>query len=209
MNRLTALSLTFSAASALTIIGASTADAHTGRLTATTACADGGWVATFTATNIDPTHSMTPSTPGFVPTPIVVGGQGSLVQAFPASQTSVSLTGYFVFDNNFTDPYSLTVTAPTGCVTTTTVPVTSTTVATSTTQPTVASTTVATTTSQVSTTVGISSTTTTHPEYVTDDPQTLPATGVSTVGLLLSSVGLLCSGTSLVMIARHWTKERS
>lgn len=205
MNRLTALSLTFSAASALTIIGASTADAHTGRLTATTACADGGWVATFTATNIDPTHSMTPSTPGFAPSPIVVGGQGSLVKAFPASQISVSLAGYFVFDNGFTDPYSLTVTAPTGCQTPTTVVTTTTTVATTTTQPTVTSTTVATSVPPATTTTLMAPTTTTHPEYVTDDPQTLPATGSHTLGLIMVAGGLIGLGAW----CRRWAKERS
>lgn len=205
MNRLTALSLTFSAASALTIIGASTADAHTGRLTAVTECRTDGWSVTWTANNIDPTHSMTPSTPGFIPSPIVVGGQGSLVQAFPASQTSVSLAGYFVFDNNFTDPYSLTVVAPTGCVTTTTVPVTSTTVATSTTVPGSTSTTVATSVPPATTTTLMAPPTTTHPEYVTDDPQTLPATGVSTVGLIMAAGGLIGLGAWM----RRWAKERS
>ena len=59
MNQLTTISLTLSAAAALTVLGASTATAHTGRLTAATACVDGGWQVTWSAHNAQADQSMT------------------------------------------------------------------------------------------------------------------------------------------------------
>lgn len=199
---MTRRSLVLAAAFAAPFIGMTQADAHTGQLTVTTACADNGWVATWTARNIDPTHSMTPTTPGFTPTPIAVGASGLKVETFPASITTASISGYFTFDNGFTDPYSSTAVAPTGCVspttTTTTVPPTTTTVVTTTSLP-------PTTSSVTTSTVPVSRTTsTTHPETVTNDPQTLPATGANhTLGLVMVAGGLIGLGAWFSTFAKR------
>jgi len=208
MNRLTALSLASSAAAVSIILAAPRAEAHTGQLTADTQCrTEGGWQVTWTARNAEAGQPMTAI--GFTPSVVPALGTATLTQAFPASQASATLTVNWTWPDLYSDPHTVTVTAPTGCVTTTTVPVTSTTVATTTTQPPVASTTVATTvappTTQPTVTTQPLPTTTTHPEYVTDDPQTLPATGTHTLGLIMVAGGLIGLGAW----CRRWAKERS
>lgn len=123
MNQLTTISLTLSAAAALTVIGASTAAAHSGRLTASTACVDGGWQVTWSAHNAQVDQSMTAD--GFGT--IAPGADGTRVDMLTLSQPSMTLAGYFTFADFYTDPFSLTVVQPEGCVSVpTTVPTPST-----------------------------------------------------------------------------------
>ena len=112
MNQLTTISLTLSAAAALTVIGASTAAAHSGRLTASTACVDGGWQVTWSAHNAQVDQSMTAD--GFGT--IAPGADGTRVDMLTLSQPSMTLAGYFTFADFYTDPFSLTVVQPEGCV---------------------------------------------------------------------------------------------
>lgn len=130
MNQLTTISLTLSAAAALTVIGASTAAAHSGRLTASTACVDGGWQVTWSAHNAQVDQSMTAD--GFGT--IAPGADGTRVDMLTLSQPSMTLAGYFTFADFYTDPFSLTVVQPEGCVSVpTTTPAPSTVTATTTT----------------------------------------------------------------------------
>jgi len=193
MNRLTAASLTLSALSAMTIIGASTADAHTGRLVGSAECTSSGWSATFTATNTQVDQSMTAD--GFGT--IAPGSTGSKVISLSAAIPSVSVAGYFTFSDGFTDPYSLTVVAPTGCQTPTTVAITTTTtVPTATTQP--STTTVAPTSSTTPPATSSRFTVTTAAAPV----PTLPETGASSAPLAAGGVVLVGLGAALVMFAR-------
>lgn len=178
-----------------------TAVAHTGNLSGSTVCADSGWSVTWTARNTEAGQAMTPDTPGFAPSPIPANGNGTLVQSFPASQPSATIAGYFRFADGFTDPYSLTIAAPTGCTpatTTTTVPATTTTVP-------ATSTTVAPT---PTTAPSDSSARVIPPVTVTGDnveAPVLPVTGSHTLELTALGAGLAGAGNWM----RRWSNRKA
>lgn len=193
MNRLTTISLAASAASVALVLAASPASAHTGNLTGTASCVDNGWTVTWTAHNTEAGQSMTPDTPGFTPSPIAAGADGTLRLSFPALQSSVTIAGYFRWPDSYTDPYSVTVQAPTGCTTTTTTTVPATTVP---------PTTVATSTTVAPTSSTIPPATSSRFTAPPASAPTLPETGASSAPLAAGGVALIGLGAGLVTFAR-------
>jgi len=191
MNRLTTISLAASAASVALVLAASPVSAHTGNLTGTASCADNGWTVTWTAHNTEAGQSMTVNVAGFTPSPIVALGNATLAQSFPASQTSASLSVNFAWPDGFTDPQSATVTAPTGCTTTTTVPAT-----------TVPPTTVASSTTVAPTSSTVPPATSSRFTAPPASAPTLPETGASSAPLAAGGVALIGLGAGLVAFAR-------